>query len=294
VIPTEFDYRRAASLDEAIALLCASNGEGKFIAGGHSLVPLMKLRLSEPSLLIDIARIPGLSGIREKEGRIEIGATTTHHEVATSELLRSQAPVVAEAAAEIGDPQVRHRGTLGGSIAHADPAADMPAVMIALDAEVHLKGPNGWRAVKADAFFQGIFTVDMGEDEIIAGVQFAPVVSAAYAKLHQRASHYAIVGVAAALQVENRMIRSARVAVTGASTHAQRLPEVEAAITNRPVEGPTWERGAAVAGDSLEDINSDIHASAAYRKAMVKVFTRRALELAARRAPIDQRQAMGY
>jgi carbon-monoxide dehydrogenase medium subunit len=284
MIPTEFDYKRASSIDDAISLMTATAGQGKFLAGGHSLVPLMKLRMSEPGVLVDIARIPDLSGIREKDGKIEIGATTTHHAVETSELLRRLCPVVAEAASEIGDPQVRNRGTIGGSLAHADPASDMPAVMVALDAEIHLKGPNGWRAVRADGFFQGIFTVDMAEDEIIAGVQFAPVQSAAYAKLHQKASHYAIVGVCAVLQASGGTIQSARVAVTGAATHAQRLPEVEAALTGQPLTQATFDAAAATAGDNLEDLNSDIHASAAYRKAMVKVFTRRALERAAARA----------
>ena len=143
VISTAFEYSRATSLDDALAKLRAANGDGKLIAGGHSLVPLMKLRLSEPKTLIDIARIPGLSGIREKDGRIEIGAGTVHHDVATSALLQQACPMLAEAAASIGDPQVRNRGTLGGSLAHADPAADYPAVMLALDADIHVKGPSG-------------------------------------------------------------------------------------------------------------------------------------------------------
>ena len=285
MIPTKFEYQRATSLDDAIARLQQSNGEGKLLAGGHSLIPLMKLRLSEPGVLVDIARIEGLSGIRQKDGGvIEIGATTTHHVVETSSILKSQAPVVAEAAGEIGDPQVRNRGTLGGSIAHADPAADMPAVMVALDAEVHLKGPNGWRAVKADSFFQDLFTVDMADDEIIAGVQFQPIKAAGYAKLHQKASHYAIVGVCAALQLSGGRIESARVAVTGASTHAQRLTSVEQALAGKPLNQETIDAAASVAGEGLTDINSDIHASEAYRRAMVKVFTRRALEKAAARA----------
>src|SRR4029434_3000809 len=138
---------------------------------------------SEPTVLIDIARIQGLSGIREKDGRIEIGAGTTHAEVASSALLREKCPVVAETASEIGDPQVRNRGTLGGSLAHADPAADYPAAMLAVDAEIHIKGPQGWRKVKASDFFQGLFTVDLAPNEIIAGVQFTPVKAAAYATL---------------------------------------------------------------------------------------------------------------
>lgn len=284
MIPVEFDYERATSLDDAIARLTASAGEGKFIAGGHSLVPLMKLRLSEPKLLIDIARIAGLGGIKEKGDKIEIGATTTHHAVATSSLLRASCPVVSDCAGEIGDPQVRNRGTLGGSLAHSDPSADYPAVMLALDAEIHLKGPGGWRAVKASDFFTDMFTVDMHEDEIIVGVQFAPVQAASYAKLHQKASHYAIVGVAAAVKVENGIITSARLGLTGASTHAQRMPEVEAALQGRQPNESTIEAAAAVAGSNLGFVNSDIHASEAYRRAMVKVFTRRALEGAIARA----------
>lgn len=284
MIPTKFEYQRAATLDEAISLLQQSNGEGKLLAGGHSLIPLMKLRLSEPGVLIDIARIDMLKGIREKDGKLEIGAGTTHHEVETSNILRSQAPVVAEAAGEIGDPQVRNRGTLGGSLAHSDPSADYPAVMVALDAEIHLKGANGWRTVKAEDFFQDLFTVDMAEDEIIVGVQFAPIQAAAYAKLHQRASHYAIVGVCAALQASGGTVQSARVAVTGASTHAQRLTAVEQALAGKPLNQATIDEAAAVADHGIEDINADIHASEAYRRAMLKVFTRRALERAAARA----------
>jgi len=164
MISTSFDYSRATSLDDALAKLAATNGDGKFIAGGHSLVPLMKLRLSEPKILIDIARIPGLSGIREKDQKIEIGAGTVHHDVASSALLRQVCPAIADCAAEIGDPQVRNRGTLGGSLAHADPSADYPAVMLALDAEIHMKSAKGWRAVKAENFFQGLFTVDLAAD----------------------------------------------------------------------------------------------------------------------------------
>ncbi len=283
MIPEEFEYKRAATLDEAIALLKQSGGEGKFLAGGHSLIPLMKLRLSEPGVLIDISRIPQLQGISEKDGKIQVGAATSHSDVVNSDLIRRLCPVVSECAKEIGDPQVRNRGTMGGSLAHSDPSADYPAVMVALDAEIHLKGPGGWRAVKANDFFQGMFTVDMAEDEIIAAVQFAPAKNAAYAKLHQRASHYAIVGVAAVLEMDGRTCKSARIGLTGASTHAQRLPGVEAALAGKELTQANIDAAAAVAADGLEDVNSDIHASEAYRKAMVKVFTRRAIEKAANR-----------
>jgi carbon-monoxide dehydrogenase medium subunit len=284
VIPTSFDYARATSLDDAIAKLGASGGGAKLIAGGHSLVPLMKLRLSEPTTLIDIARIPGLSGIKEKDGKIEIGAATTHHEVAASALLRDTCPALAETAETIGDPQVRNRGTIGGSLAHADPAADYPAILLALEAEIHVKGPGGWRAVAASDFFQGLFTVDLQPDEIIVGVHLKPQKSAAYAKLHQRASHFAIVGVAAALDVSGGTISAARVGLTGASTHAMRLSNVEAALAGKPLSDATIAAAAAVAGDGIDDLNADLHGSAEYRRSMVKVFTRRALEGARARA----------
>lgn len=278
MISTPFEYSRATSLDDALAKLRETRGEGKFIAGGHSLVPLMKLRLSEPKALIDIARIPGISGIREKDGKIDIGAGTVHHDVASSALLRKACPAIADCAAAIGDAQVRNRGTLGGSLAHADPAADYPAVMLALDAEIHMKGPNGWRVVKAADFFQGLFTVNLAPDEIIAGVQFAPQKSAAYAKLPQRASHFAIVGVAAAVDVKNGVIQSARVGVTGASAHATRLTDVENALAGKPASAATVDAAAKSAGAKLQDVNSDIHASEEYRRAMVSVFTERALK----------------
>ena len=277
MIPTAFEYQRATSVDDAIAKLKAG---GKILAGGHSLVPLMKLRLSEPGVLIDIARIPGLAGIREKDGTIEIGAATVHHDVATSPVLRDKSPFVAEAASDIGDQQVRNRGTLGGSLAHSDPAADYPAVMLALEADILIKGPKGSRSVKASDFFQGLFTVDLAGDEIITGVQFAPVKTAAYAKLHQRASHFAIVGVAAALDVKSGTIQSARVGLTGASTHAMRLSKVEAALAGKPLSKATIDAASKDAGAEIADINSDIHASTDYRRSMIPVFTRRALEAA--------------
>jgi aerobic carbon-monoxide dehydrogenase medium subunit len=283
VISLPFEYARATSLDDALAKMGAAGGEAKFIAGGHSLVPLMKLRLSEPKVLIDIARIPGLAGIREKDGRIEIGAGTVHHDVASSALLHRQCPVVSDAAGEIGDQQVRNRGTLGGTLAHADPAADYPAVMLAVDAEIHMKGPNGWRSVKASSFFHDLFTVDLKPDEIIASVQFAPVRAAAYAKLHQRASHYAIVGVAAALEVSGGAIRSARVGLTGAGPSAIRLKTVEQALAGKGASSDTIAAAARQAAADLGAVNSDIHASADYRRAMVPVFTRRALEGALKR-----------
>jgi carbon-monoxide dehydrogenase medium subunit len=284
VISTEFEYTRATSLDDALAKLGAAHGEGKLIAGGHSLVPLMKLRLSEPKMLIDIARIPGLSRIDAKGSAIEIGAGTVHHDVASSALLRNACPMLAEAAADIGDPQVRNRGTLGGSLAHADPAADYPAVMLALEADIQIKGPRGARSVKAADFFQGMFTVDLAADEIITAVRFTPVRSAAYAKLHQRASHFAIVGVAAALSLDKGVIQTARIGLTGAASHAVRLPAVEQALTGKQISADNIEAASRLAGTGLRPLNSDLHASADYRRSMIPVFTRRALLRAVERA----------
>lgn len=281
MIPVPFEYQRATSLDDAIAKLAASGG-GKAIAGGHSLVPLMKLRLSEPGTLVDISKIPGLSGIRESGGKIEIGATTVHADIASSALLRDKCPIIAEAAAQIGDPQVRNRGTIGGSIAHADPAADFPAVVLALDADIVIKGPSGTRTVKAGSFFRGFYDVDLAAGELITAIQFEPVKSASYAKLHQRASHYAIVGVAAALTVKGGAIESARIGLTGATTHAVRLSGVEKALAGKKADGIA----AAVQGAAADvaDVNADLHASAEYRAAMIPVFVRRAVESALARA----------
>ena len=284
MIPLPFEYTRATSLDDALTKMAAAGGDAKFIAGGHSLVPLMKLRLSEPKLLIDIARLPGLSGIRETDGTVEIGAGTVHHEVASSALLQARCPVVSDAAGEIGDQQVRNRGTLGGTLAHADPAADYPAAMLAVDAEIMIRGLKGSRSVRASSFFQDLFTVDLRPDEIITGVRFAPVRVAAYAKLHQRASHFAIVGVAAALEVRGGTIQSARIGLTGAGPYATRLKRVEQALAGKAASSATIAAAVEQVAADLSVVNSDIHASADYRRAMVPVFTRRALQAALKRA----------
>ena len=261
MISTAFEYSRATSVDDALAKLRAANGEGKFIAGGHSLIPVMKLRLSQPASLIDIARIPELRGIRKKDGRIEIGAGTVHHDVATSSVLQEECPIIAETAAAIGDAQVRNRGTLGGSIAHADPSADYPAALLALDAEIHVKGHTGPRTVHARDFFRGLFTIDLAADEIIVSVRFAPVKTAAYAKLYQRASHFAIVGVAAAIDASKGVIQAARIGVTGAGPNAIRLADVEAALAGKPLSMSSIEAASRLAGARMDDLISDIHAS---------------------------------
>ncbi len=284
MIPMPFEYHRASSVDDALKAMAATGGTGKFVAGGHSLVPLMKLRLSEPGALIDIARIPELSGIREKDGQIEIGAATVHHAVATSKLLQERSPIVSDAAATIGDTQVRNRGTIGGSLAHADPSADMPAVMVALDAEIHLQSAKGRRTVKSTDFFQDLFTVDLQPGEIITAVRFAPAKAAAYEKLYQKASHYAIVGVAAVVDVKGGKIQSTRIGLTGATTHAVRLSKLEQALTGQAATKDAVDKVAASAGAELDSLNADLHASEEYRRAMVGVFAKRALLAALARA----------
>jgi len=284
VIATSFDYTRATSVDDAIARLKDAKGAGKLIAGGHSLVPLMKLRLSEPGVLIDIARLPELGGIRKAGDKIEIGAGTVHHDVATSSLLQEACPILSETAASIGDQQVRNRGTLGGSLAHADPAADYPAAMLALDADILIAGPKGRRVVKAGRFFKGLFTVDLGPEEIITAVQFAPLKTAAYVKLHQRASHFAIVGVAAVLEISDGVVKAARVGVTGATPSASRVTAVEQQLNGKKASSEAFAVAAKNAGADLKDVNGDLHAGEEYRRAMVAVFTRRALDAALTRA----------
>jgi carbon-monoxide dehydrogenase medium subunit len=284
VIAATFDYARATSVDDALARLHAANGDAKFNAGGHSLVPAMKLRLSVPTLLIDIARIPELSGIQKSGDTIEIRAGTVHHDVASSALLKQECPMIAEAAAAIGDPQVRNRGTLGGSLAHADPAADYPAVMLALDADIRLRSVTGSRIVKARDFFTGLFRVDLRADEMIVGVQFRPLKSAAYTKLYQRASHFAIIGVAAGLETSHGTVSAARIAVTGAAPAAVRRTKAEEALTGKTLSKATVEAAAQLAATGLEDVSSDIHASAEYRRAMIVVFTERSLTRAMTRA----------
>ena len=281
MIPSAFEYHCATSVEEAIALKQQAGGDARFIAGGHSLIPLMKLRLAEPSTLVDISRIPGLSGVSEEGGRISVGALTTHAELESDALLLQAAPVVAEAASEIGDQQVRNRGTIGGSLAHADPAADLPAVVVALDATIHIAGAGGARSVAASDFFRGLFEVDLAEDELITSVSFDRPSRAAYAKLRHPASHFAIVGVAASLTVEDGVCTSARVAVTGASTHAQRLGPVEDALRGSRLDGDAI----AVASDAADvaEVNSDLSGSEAYRRVMTRVFTGRAIAAAAAR-----------
>jgi carbon-monoxide dehydrogenase medium subunit len=286
MIPANFEYFAPSSIDDAIALLQEHGEDAKILAGGHSLIPLMKLRLSEPGVLIDIGGIGELRGIHQRNGGVAIGALTTYTAAgAAAELAGHEA--LREAARAVGDVQVRNRGTIGGSIAHADPGADMPAAVLALDAEIALKGPSGERTVPADDFFQGFFTSDVGEGEVLTEIRLAraaPRTGTAYVKFPNPASGYAIVGIAAKLSLnEDGTVADARVAVTGTGDHAVRATAVEDALRGQQ---PTDEAIAAAAAQAAEGIDplSDIHASAEYRADLTRVFARRALQSARDRA----------
>src|SRR5947208_7737399 len=204
--PAPFDYFRPTSLDEAVQLLAQHGDEAKLLAGGHSLIPAMKLRLAQPKALVDLGRIASLSGIREANGRLVLGAMTTHAEIEASPLVRSKCPLLAEVASHIGDMQVRNKGTIGGSLAHADPAADWPAAVLALDAEIEIAGPGGRRTVKADRFFVELLQTAIGTGEILSEIRVAPTPrSVAYEKTEQKASGFALCGVAAV--VDGRTVR---------------------------------------------------------------------------------------
>lgn len=269
-----FDYVRAGSVDEAVALLKKHGDDAKVLAGGHSLIPAMKLRLARPALVVDIARIAGLSYIRESGGAIAIGATTTHYEIESSALLKQKSPLLAEVAAHIGDMQVRNKGTIGGSLVHADPAADYPAAILALDAEIDLVGPRGKRTVKAADFFVDLLQTATAADEILTEVRVpATAASVAYVKTEQKASGFALCGVAVVAAPAG-----ARIGVTGIAAKAYRASAVETALgTQRTPSAIAL--AASHAADGVEPLG-DIHASPEYRAHLAKVNTTRALERA--------------
>jgi carbon-monoxide dehydrogenase medium subunit len=278
MIPAPFDYHRPGTLEEAVALLARHGEDAKVLAGGHSLLPAMKLRLAQPKVLVDIGRIPGLSYVREQEGRIAIGAMTTHREIESSVLLRQSCPLLSEVAAVIGDAQVRNRGTIGGSLAHADPAADWPAAVLALDAELEAAGPDGTRVVPARSFFVDMLQTALAPHEILREIRVAPTPrSVAYEKFAQKASGFALCGVAVA--VENY---AARVAITGVAPKAYRASAVEAALRGK-FSASQIPAASGKAAEGVEPL-SDIHASAEYRAHLARVLTRRALEKALARS----------
>jgi carbon-monoxide dehydrogenase medium subunit len=286
-VPAPFDYHVAQSVDEAIALLQQYGDEAKVLAGGHSLIPAMKLRLSQPGHLIDIGRVQGLSYIREDNGAVAVGALTTYTQIAKSDVLRSHFAVVSECAHQIADQQVRNRGTIGGSLAHSDPASDMPGVVMALRGEIVVQGPNGRRTISADDFLIGTFTTALAADEILLEIRFAIPQGrsgSAYEKLANRASHYAVAGCAAYVVLDNDgTCSSAGVAITGAAMQTVRASAVEAALINKRLDEATIAEAASHAAEGLE-IVSDIHGSVDYRRQMVEVITRRTIAQAAERA----------
>ena len=283
MIPGSFEYFAPTALDEALSLLQEHGDDAKVLAGGHSLIPTMKLRLAEPAVIIDIGRIGGLKGISESDGKLVIGALTTHHELESSDLVQQKVPLLAQTAAEIGDVQVRNKGTIGGSLAHADPAADWPAAILALDADIQIAGPNGERTVKATDFFQGLFETDLGDDEILTAIHVSipdANTKGTYLKLHQVASGFALAGVAVVLTKSGDTCQSVAVGITGVSDAPYRASSVESDLTGAAL---TAENIAAAAEKAVDGIDAleDIHASQAYRQNLAKVYTRRAIESAA-------------
>jgi len=265
VIPAPFDYVAAESADHALDLLASLGDEAKLLAGGHSLLPMMKLRLATPATLIDIGGVASLAGIRAEDGELVIGATTRHQAVATSDLVRAEAPLLAHAAGLVGDPQIRHRGTIGGSLAHADPAADMPMALLALGGAVTVQGPAGTRQIAADDFFVGYFETAAGPDELVTEVRIPRAAGQpwGYEKFVRRANDWAIVGAATA---------GGRIALANMGPVPLRAHAAEQALAG----GASADDAAALAADGTEP-GEDMHADSEYRRHLARVLTRRAL-----------------
>ncbi len=272
MIPAAFDYKRAGSADEAISLLTEHGDEAKLLAGGHSLLPLMKLRLATPTMLIDVGRLTDLSYIRDGGDHVAIGALTRHRDVEVSDLLEAEVPLLAHAASYVGDPQVRHRGTLGGTLAHADPASDLPAVVLALGGTLVAKGPNGERTISAADFFQGFLETALQPDEMLTEVRI-PKTGAngwSFQKFNRRAQDWAIVGVAA---VRSGTGNEAGIALVNMGSVPIRATSVEAALAS----GASAADAAKSAAEGL-DPPGDLNASPEYRTHLAQVLVRRALE----------------
>jgi len=282
--PAQFDYVAPTSLDEAIKLLAESGGEAKILAGGHSLLPAMKLRLAQPGTLIDIRKIPGLNEIKVDASGVTIGALVTHAQVASSSEVGRALPLLQTACSVVGDLQVRNRGTLGGSLAHSDPAGDPPAVFLACEGSIIARGPNGEREIAANDFFVDILTTSLGENEIVTAVKFPALPAGAgtsYRKFDHPASHYALTGVAAVVTMSGGNVATVKVGVTGVGPKAYRATGVEQALVGKGADAVA--EASLKAADGI-DCNDDIHASAEYRAHLASVFTRRALEEAISRA----------
>jgi carbon-monoxide dehydrogenase medium subunit len=272
VIPAAFSYARADSVDDAVALLAEHGDEAKLLAGGHSLLPLMKLRLATPSVLVDVGRITELSFVRDDGDTLAIGGLTRHHDVEHDALIRQHVPLLAAAAGEVGDPQVRHRGTLGGSLAHADPASDLPAVVLALRGSIVVRGSGGERTIAADDFFRGFLETALAPDEVITEVRVPKTGDAGWAfeKFNRRAQDWAIVGVAAVGGEQPG------VALVNMADTPVRATAVEAALLG----GASAADAATLAGDGSEP-PSDLNASPEYRRHLARVLVGRALDTVA-------------
>ena len=285
--PAPFEYHRAASAGDAVALLEEyKDQDAKLLAGGHSLIPLLKLRFAQPHHLIDVRHIAALHGIQDADTAIVIGAATTHWMVQSSPVIARRVPMLAEAAAKIGDPQVRNMGTIGGSLAHADPAADLPAVILALGARLSVLGPRGARVIAADDFFVDLLTTALAPDEILTDVR-VPVTSSgtggAYEKYPHPASGYALVGVASRLTLRAGVVESARVALTGVGTKPLRARGVETVLTGQTPDAATIARAALEAAAGL-DLRSDAVGTAEWRRAVLTAYATRAIARSADRA----------
>jgi len=286
MIPAQFDYAAPSTLDEALSLL-AQNEDAKILAGGHSLIPAMKLRLAQPPLLVDIGRIKDLSYVRQENGQIRIGAMTTHYQIESSDLLKKICPLLPECAGAIGDVQVRNKGTIGGSVAHSDPAGDWPAAIIALSAELIATNKNGERSIKADDFFIDLLTTALEPGEILREIRISKSngrTGRAYAKMHHPASGFAVVGVAANLTLDgNGACQEAGIGITGVSAKAYRAAAVESALNGKKLDDRTIASAAANAASGV-DLNGDLLGSADYRRHLAEVYTKRAITAAPSRA----------
>lgn len=281
MIAAQFDYARANTLAEALNLL-AQNEDAKILAGGHSLIPAMKLRLTQPPLLVDISRIKDLAYVREEDGQIRIGAATTHYQIESSDLLRKICPLLPQCAAHIGDVQVRNKGTIGGSAAHADPAGDWPAAILALNAELVIASPKGERTIKANDFFVDLLTTALEPGEILREIRIRKTngrTAHAYVKMPHPASGFAVVGVAASLSLNGDTCETASIGITGVSAKAYRASAVESALTGARLDDQTIANAASHAADGI-DVNGDLFASADYRRHLTSVYARRAIETA--------------
>lgn len=284
MIPASFEYTRAESLRDALTVLAKGDGV-KVLAGGHSLIPMMRFRLAQPTRLIDIGRLAELKGIAEHRRGARIGALTTYREVLESELLRERFPLIAEATEDIGDLQVRNRGTIGGGLAHADPASDMPAIMVALDASFNLRSKRGKRTVAAREFFQGPFSTALAEDELFVEMILPPLprgAGTAYMSFNQAASGYALVAAAAVVGRSRKTVNHAVVVLSGLADVARRIASADQLVGTKG-ELDAIARIAAAAPEGLE-IQGDVHAPAPYRRHLVTVATRDALTRALERA----------